>query len=334
MELINRYIYAVTHRLPEQQREDIQRELRGLIEDMLEERQAGDRPTEVEVEQVLLELGPPTALADKYRGYERYLISPVLFDSYVSVLKIVLVSITIAMTAVFAIQAIMEPAGWASSIGHYFGSIFEIGVQGFAWVTAVFALIDYGRHRSGVKVGSAAWKPSDLPEIPEPQAQIRLVEPIVGILFTVIFTVIFISSVELIGVYSFQNGDRSIVPFLDKIAFEAYLPVVWLAAAIGIIKACFKMVIRKWNTTMLIVQLAASLGVFVLFCILFADGTIWNGQFMQQLAQTGMVVPGSDGYETVERIWTGLTENFLLVVGFFTVVEWVTEIYKWIRARR
>lgn len=38
MELVDRYIHAVTARLPEAQREDIKRELQSLIEDMLEER--------------------------------------------------------------------------------------------------------------------------------------------------------------------------------------------------------------------------------------------------------------------------------------------------------
>lgn len=34
MEMIDRYIYAVTQRLPEQQRADIKQELIGLIEDI------------------------------------------------------------------------------------------------------------------------------------------------------------------------------------------------------------------------------------------------------------------------------------------------------------
>lgn len=41
MELIDRYIYAVTKKLPQKQREDIEKELRTLIDDMLEERCAG-----------------------------------------------------------------------------------------------------------------------------------------------------------------------------------------------------------------------------------------------------------------------------------------------------
>ena len=35
MEMVERYIYAVTKKLPEKQRSDIEQELRSLIEDML-----------------------------------------------------------------------------------------------------------------------------------------------------------------------------------------------------------------------------------------------------------------------------------------------------------
>ncbi|MFF2157255.1 permease prefix domain 1-containing protein [Paenibacillus chitinolyticus] len=63
MEIIDRYIYAVTQRLPEQQRDDIKRELQSLIEDMLEERMPTGQASKEDVESVLLELGPPNELA-------------------------------------------------------------------------------------------------------------------------------------------------------------------------------------------------------------------------------------------------------------------------------
>lgn len=48
MEQIDRYIYAVTKRLPQLQRDDIAEELHGLIEDMLDEyAQSRDRKSVV-----------------------------------------------------------------------------------------------------------------------------------------------------------------------------------------------------------------------------------------------------------------------------------------------
>ncbi|WP_396126128.1 HAAS signaling domain-containing protein [Anaerobacillus sp. CMMVII] len=109
MELINRYIYAVTERLPEAQRADIAKELRGLIEDMLEERVGGGDPAKGDIEEVLLELGDPVSFADKYRGTKRYLIGPDLFTPYYTILKIVLFAIAVAMSVVLVIEVIFEP---------------------------------------------------------------------------------------------------------------------------------------------------------------------------------------------------------------------------------
>lgn len=75
MEMIERYIYAVTQKLPQAQRKDIADELQGLIEDMLEGRVGGDNIKKSDVVEVLLELGSPRELADKYRSSKKYFYS-------------------------------------------------------------------------------------------------------------------------------------------------------------------------------------------------------------------------------------------------------------------
>ena len=65
--MINRYILRCYKKFAEKQRADIEKELRTLIDDMIEE---NDEPVSYEkkVEKVLLELGDPEKLADNYRG--------------------------------------------------------------------------------------------------------------------------------------------------------------------------------------------------------------------------------------------------------------------------
>ncbi|MBC8080171.1 MAG: hypothetical protein H7X86_07485, partial [Gorillibacterium sp.] len=106
MEVIDRYIYTVVQKLPQQQRAEIEMELRGLIEDMLEERVHGGGNPPEQVKEVLLELGDPRDLAAKYRGYQKYLISPELFYPYISVLKLVMFALFIAITVVYVVESI------------------------------------------------------------------------------------------------------------------------------------------------------------------------------------------------------------------------------------
>ena len=56
-DLIDRYVYQVGRWLPAAQRADIERELRGLIDDMLAART--DEPAKEDVNAVLRELGHP-----------------------------------------------------------------------------------------------------------------------------------------------------------------------------------------------------------------------------------------------------------------------------------
>src|SRR5659263_187062 len=108
MELIERYIYAVTRHLPEKQREDIAKELRGLIEDMLSQR-AEAHASDTDIEAVLIELGEPSALASKYSGKPRYLIGPEIFETYIMVLKIVLIAIAFGMLVALTVHYAIEP---------------------------------------------------------------------------------------------------------------------------------------------------------------------------------------------------------------------------------
>ena len=96
-EMIERYVYDVVRRLPQSQREDISRELRTLIDDMMEERADSGKTEQENAEEVLKELGSPFALAGKYRDSKKYLIGPAYYEQYWFVLKIVLIAVTVGM---------------------------------------------------------------------------------------------------------------------------------------------------------------------------------------------------------------------------------------------
>src|SRR5699024_7348979 len=102
--MIDRYVYAVTKRLPETQRKDVADELHGLIEDMLNEHAETGNVGEESVREVLLELGPPRSLAQKYRGGKRFVIGPELYDLYMLVLKIAFISVVLSFTIGFVIK--------------------------------------------------------------------------------------------------------------------------------------------------------------------------------------------------------------------------------------
>lgn len=334
MEMVDRYIYAVTQRLPERQRMDIRQELQSLIEDMLEERAPAGQASREDVESVLLELGDPNALAVKYRGYDRYLISPMMFESYLTTLKIVLISIAVAMPVLFAIERLFSPAEILEQFTDFVVTLISAGMQGFVWVTVIFALIDYRQRKDGIDhVDKKGWKPSDLPQIPDRTTHIKMSEPIASIIFIVLFTVICLYSIDLLGIWRFNDGERVVIPFLNAEVFQNYLPIIWIVAALGILKESIRIIVRKRTGNMLALHTVITVASTILVCIVLSDSAIWNPDFIQQLVVSGILPVGGEDYDTINSIWTRSTELVIDIIILIAIIDILSETYKWYRAK-
>jgi uncharacterized membrane-anchored protein len=168
-DLVNRYVYDVVRRLPQNQREDIERELRELIDDMLVDKLGGQEPTKQELEEVLLQLGKPADLADKYRDEKRCLIGPAYYDTYCMVLKIVLICVGFGVCVAYFVNCVVTSTITYELVPNVLSGLME----GFAWVTILFFVAE----RYGKKVISSQrlnnWKLSDLPQIPSQKSIIK-----------------------------------------------------------------------------------------------------------------------------------------------------------------
>src|SRR5688500_13664214 len=124
-ELTDRYIWAVTRSLPEDQRREVGRELRASIEDAIETRlEAGEAPKAAEIN-VLQELGDPARLAGQYAERPAWLIGPKYYYDWMRLLKLLFaIVLPIAFAALFIINFIAGGVGQA--FGATFGIIFSI----------------------------------------------------------------------------------------------------------------------------------------------------------------------------------------------------------------
>jgi hypothetical protein len=337
MEIIERYIFAVTQRLPEKERVEVNKELHDVIEDMLTERTQENQASQADVEGVLRELGHPKDLAVQYRDHERYLISPLMFERYMTALKVVLLAVVAAMTVLFVIDTITSTA--SAGFEHllsYFVSLFSVGAICFVWITLIFAWIDYRQKgNSGIedRLKNKSWTPSSLPPIPDRNEKRKMSEPVTGILLTVLFTVICVYATELIGVWRFSDEGRVIIPFLNVDAFRAYLPIVWVIAALGILKACMKMVIRKRTGGMLAFNIVMTVASTALICLILTDSAIWNPDLIQQMEQAGIISASSGDYHTIVSIWAGINEWLVNLIILFALIDIIYEAYKWYQVK-
>jgi hypothetical protein len=182
MELLDRYLLAVRKHLPWQRQDDIIAELRTNLESQLEEREAGlGRPlTRGESEDWLRELGPPIQMAARYRP-QQYLIGPTFFPTYWYVLRMAIgwalaiyAVVTTVLIATQIVHARPVPSDMAQTIAETLAQAL-VRMPGIliwlaAWVTLVFAAIEFATARGMVKLPCipgmhADWNPSELPPI-------------------------------------------------------------------------------------------------------------------------------------------------------------------------
>lgn len=332
---IDRYIYAVTRHLPERQRADIDKELRGLIEDMLEGRLTDKPATDADVEAVLLELGDPAQLADKYRGHQRYLIGPELYPTYILVLKIVAAAIAGAMAIVFVIQTVIAPTRLLENFWGGMTALFGGLFQGFAWVTISLGVAEYVREQKGLGAQKpVAWKLVDLPQLPEVEVRIGRSDPIASIVFTTLFTFWLTLNVSTLGIWILAPGvSGTVIPFLNETVFRAYLPWVWAIAALSVATDIAKLVAGRWSLRLLaldVVVAAASLG---LAFTLFSDAAVWNPQFLTQLSEAGLVV-GSDATQSLGQLWAQATSGLRYLIALIGGIQIVLTLARMVRLFR
>ncbi|MGP4042489.1 HAAS signaling domain-containing protein [Gracilibacillus sp. D59] len=318
MEMIDRYIYAVTQKLPQSQREDIAEELHSLIEDMLDERVQSKNITDDDVEEVLMELGNPRLLAQKYRGTKKYLIGPEFFDSYMLVLKIALISTFSVILLTFVIKSVINPVSILDHFVEFIVALVTALPAAVGWTTFGFAIPDhFGEIKSKDLEIGMEWKPSDLAPIPDKKRQIKYCEPLVGIAFYTLLIIMFVFSNEYLGIWIFHDGFSGVVPFLNSETYSSSLLFIILIMGIGIIKESLKLVYGKWTYKLVINTALVNLVSIIAVFMMINGNAFWNPDFMLELTQAGLITENSDGYRTVSVIWeqSTLWIVVLLVIG-------------------
>ncbi len=287
-ELIERYLYAVTKQLPAKSRRDIERELRSLIGDMLEERCGEIAPTERDIRVVLTELGTPTELAQQYGpDHDRYLIGPCYYAKYRLVLKIVLHCVLFGIT----VAGIIDTVSSETQIGfplllEWLGTVISALLSAFAFITLLFAVFE----RRGVHLDNVDDSLSSLPPVPQKSELVSKGESIAGIVFSILFTVLFLTVPQIFsGVF---EGGAVVLPVfqIDRIRELSFLVVGLIALSVA--GESFQLYEGRYTprlaaVTCVLNGIAAVLGVAFL-----TDARLWNPAILPYLNE----LTGNDAF--------------------------------------
>jgi len=170
MELLDRYLQAVGFWLPQPQKRDIIAELSEDIRSQIEEKESdlGRNLDEAELEAILKRRGAPLLVAEGYLP-QRFLIGPLLFPIYRLVLKWALLYQAGGWFLVWIGFALLDRAHAYSNPGAAVGgalrTLWLVGVNTFAAITAAFALIERYHAKSRFL---EQWNPRKLPRLRHP----------------------------------------------------------------------------------------------------------------------------------------------------------------------
>jgi len=288
LELVKRYVYAVTKTFNGKQRAEIEKELTANIEEMIEQNKSTDSIEEKE-KKVLMELGNPEKLADNYRGMKRYIIGPKYYELYKFVLKIVIgaviggISIALLVGSMFSSnQTIVDQTS------NYLSALFSGSLQAFAWTTLVFMIIE----RKNVTIeedpsGRNEWNLTKLPQLPNKKTEIPLSDPIASIIVTtILFTIFFgllYSTPEIFAIYLNVGKDLVTIPIFNIEVLQGYRVFIIGIFLISILTEVLKIYYRKWTLKRSIIHSVLVVLTTILTLIIITDINLWNPNFASEL---------------------------------------------------
>ncbi len=216
-DMIERYIYEVTRRVPPETRDEICMELKGLIDDMCAAEGCS-------VEEALQRLGNPAEFAKRYREDNNYLIGPEYYDNYIWLLKIALIGIGISAVISAIVQGILGAENWGGFFTGFFTELFTTFINGaismVGVVTIIFAILERQKVKVAIKpeetwsvndltknaASAKSWTPHSLPPVPDKRAIINRSESIASIVFLTTFAALLLFAPQLFGAFHYDGS--------------------------------------------------------------------------------------------------------------------------------
>lgn len=340
--LVDRYLYDVVRRLPEKQRQDIEKELRTLIEDMAEEKSAGGDITEDILKSVLEELGDPAKLASKYREGSDCLIGGEYYTLYCQVIKIVLACVgagmAVAVIVSFFVTSVTDSvSGWIQSLTGSFADLFSIPsalIQAFGWVTLSF----YVMQRKQVKLDQKekTWNVKDLPEIPDKNATIGRGDSIFGIVFGVLFIIMFICVPEFVGIWISGNGKELVsIPVFNLSMWSGVLPFMIISLLAGIMDKMVKLINGRYNLAVMYMNIISNCITIVMTFFIFKGHQIWNPDLVATISS--ITDRTFNAEHDIMSHWSQLVVEgtlsnvFVVIIVVGTLIDMLVTIYRTLR---
>lgn len=292
--LTDRYVMEVVRRIPADQRGDVADELRATIADTVEAR--GPAAPETVEREVLTEMGDPIRLAARYADRPLALIGPDLYPTYVRILTVLLATVLPVVTALGAALDILDGQGVGEVIGGAVEAVLTVGAQMIAWLTVVFALIEWSGKRPGA--AGRTWTPDDLPDRSVPKERSAAVYARVAWHALLIALIVWQHTAQ-----PYQTDDGTRLDVLDPGLWSGWIWPV-LAGLVGLVTLDAIRAVRVWTRTLAAWSIAAEAA--------FALPLVWI-LHRQELFNPAFLSDANGGWQAPQSLYTVAAVGVLAV---------------------
>ena len=305
MELQERYIAAGLKHIPPTEKDGVEKAMRRIIAERLQER--GDASEETERE-VLRGLGSPRILAEKQLREPPHLIGPELYGTYMLIVKIVMTVAVIGTLIGNTVDFIVNGETILRYIAQSFAAAIGVAIGAFGWVTLVFAIMERTAKQKILTEIQEDWSLADLPEKEVPQKPFNKVGVIIGIIFTVLFIILVNQYSQLLGFYYTLDGSiQEMIPMLNQEVFRSYLPYINGMLVLQLLFSASKLVFRKWTYPVATANLILNVLSFVLLWFILQDTAILNPELVTKIGEA------TDGQRVLNTAFNSIKAVFLFI---------------------
>jgi len=280
--LTDRYVNATVRSLDDEQRAEVERELRTTIEDMIDGRLEAGAPSRPEAErEVLVELGDPVRLAAGYTGRPLYLIGPAVYPQWRRVLTLLLSTLVPLVMVINLVVRLFVDDVATQGVGPAVVGALRVGVMVAVTVvfgvTVVFVLAERGKV-ADVELG---WNPDQLPA--DDADSVSLGETVTSVGFVVAAALAILWQQTSSPV----TRDGEPVPVLDPALWSGVLPWLVLVLAGQAVVAVIAYRRGRWSTPLALAEVALDLAFAVPVLLLLWAGALFNPSFVGVLVASG-----------------------------------------------
>lgn len=329
-DLIERYIYAVTKRLPEKIKNDVSKELKTLIDDMLTERCGELVPEEKDIRVVLTELGTPEELYEKYNpDNKKCLIGSPYYSTYKYVLKIVMLCTIFGIILANIISGIFDfsksnsieniVSSSATFLASLITDLIMSIVMAFGFVTALFAFF----YHKDIKIDTTSNLDS-LPSVPKKNEKISKVDSIISIGISVIFLIVFLTAPQIFCVVMYNE----FIPIFNLETIRQTWYIIVMFSVVGIIRDVVRLIEGRYSQKVMITTVATNIISGFLSVWWLMNDRIMNPKFADSISKLF-----NNESTFIINIFSNFQYFFLGFIIFVLLLDMFVTVFKYLKGK-